>query len=44
MCFFAYYAVDVLFLRTASDALMIIHHIMTFSEVVCCVVLQSPVV
>jgi hypothetical protein len=43
--FFAYYAVDVAFLWTASDRLMmIIHHIVTLTEIAACVVLRSPVV
>jgi hypothetical protein len=43
--FFSYYAVDCLFLWTASEKLvMYIHHVVTLSEVICCVVLQSPVV
>jgi hypothetical protein len=45
MLFFAYYTVDLAFLGTASDGLMmLIHHIVTLSEIVACVVLQSPVV
>jgi hypothetical protein len=45
LLFFAYYAVDLAFLGTASDRLMmVIHHIVTLSEVGACVVLQSPVV
>lgn len=45
MLFCAYYTVDIFFIYTASEPLVIlIHHIVTLSEVLNCVVLQSPVV
>lgn len=43
--FLAYYTVDIGFVFTTSEPIMmIIHHIVTISEVINCVVLQSPVV
>jgi hypothetical protein len=43
--FLSYYAVDFLFLWTASEkVVMFTHHVVTLSEVICCVILQSPVV
>ena len=45
MLVFIYYTVDIGFMNTSSEPLMIlIHHIVTISEIACCVVLQSPVV
>jgi hypothetical protein len=43
--FFCYYVVDFFFIWTGSEPYVyLVHHIVTLSEVACCVVLQSPVV
>jgi hypothetical protein len=44
--FFSYYAVDLFFIHTSTEkaGIMILHHVLTLSEVVCCVILRSPVV
>jgi hypothetical protein len=43
--FFIYYAVDCVFIGTASETIMmVVHHVITLSEVTACVLLQSPVV
>lgn len=45
MLVFVYYTVDIGFMQTSSEPLMIlVHHIVTISEITCCVILQSPVV
>jgi hypothetical protein len=45
LLFFAYYIVDIFFVYTSSEPILLLfHHIITISEVGACVLLQSPVV
>ena len=45
MAFFVYYSVDIFFVYTTREPyIMILHHLVTLSEIVHCVYLQSPVV
>jgi hypothetical protein len=45
MLFSCYYAVDFMFICTSSEPFVLaLHHVLTLSEVACCVILQAPAV